>query len=129
MKRPKADCKARFLALLRAQAHARTKDNAPGRVKAEAEDRDALAHSNGNVNDIITLRVRLAALIACRDTCRRPVRLRFLVSISLLLCMPMLWHTGWLLVQHASNEHMPASDAHGRILNPNCGIRPWPCAI
>ena len=73
MKRPRMECKARCLALLRAQACTRNK---PAHAAAQAQAQAPHTHrpQNGNVDDIATLRKCLAALIASKEACQQPVR-------------------------------------------------------
>lgn len=96
MKRPPAECKARFLALLRAQACARTK---PATAFALAQAQHAYRANNGYVDDIAALRKCLAALIASKDTCRQPVRPH--ASLTWI-------HVGYAVLQpHTALSHSP----------------------
>lgn len=72
-KRPQQECKARYLMLLRAQAQARLK--AAGAQPQENGDVKAAPGPAQTLNDLITLRERLAALIATRHVCHRTVRI------------------------------------------------------
>lgn len=70
MRRPPADCQARYLALLRAQVSAQSK--AGSSRQAGSETRQS---SSRPVDDLTMLRRRLAALVASRKSCQRQVGL------------------------------------------------------
>ncbi|KAK9788325.1 hypothetical protein WJX73_009601 [Symbiochloris irregularis] len=70
MRRPAADCQARYLALLRAQVSAQSK---AGSRQAQDAKVQADLPNGGPLDDLAALRRRLAALIACRKTCQRQV--------------------------------------------------------